>query len=202
MNLEKEKKLNKKGFSKIIGLDEAGRGALAGPVMIGGVLVHPHFRVKKDFEQVNDSKKLTPKKRESLYQLLKKESQIRCFSWPISPQRIDKINILEATKEGMIKIINNHPEVDYLLVDGNFKINSLVKQESILGGDRKIFSIAAASIIAKVERDNLMKELHKKFPQYKFNKHKGYGTKEHRNLIKKHGPSIVHRKSFRGVGKV
>src|SRR6056297_779797 len=176
MDLQKEKELRNKGFSKIIGLDEAGRGALAGPVMVAGVIVYPYFRIKNEFKQVNDSKKLTPRKREKIYHLLKKETGVQCFSWPVSPRRIDEVNILEATKEGMKRIINHHSEIDFLLIDGNFELNSSVKQESILGGDRKIFSIAAASIIAKVERDHLMCELHKKFPQYKFCQHKGYGT--------------------------
>ena len=207
MNLNKEKYLWKRGYKYVTGLDEAGRGPLAGPVVAAAVMIgvkskrqnaRPQFKAKSLLKEVKDSKKLSSKKREVLYKLLVKEPNIEWGIGKVSEKMIDKINILEATKLAMKKAVNNL-KIDYLILDGNFKIDLDIPQKSIRKGDSKIFSIAAASIIAKVTRDRIMKRYHKKYPQYGFNKHKGYTTKLHRTMIKKHGPCKIHRMTFRPI---
>lgn len=207
MNLNREKRLWKRGYKYVAGLDEAGRGSLAGPVVAAAVMIRvkskrqsarPQFKAKGLLKEVKDSKKLSPKKREVLYKLLVKEPNIEWGIGKVSEKMIDKINILEATKLAMKKAVNNL-KIDYLILDGNFKIDLDIPQKSIRKGDSKVFSIAAASIIAKVTRDRIMKRYHKKYPQYGFNKHKGYATKLHRTMIKKHGPCKIHRMTFRPI---
>lgn len=198
MNLRKEKHLWKKGYKYVAGLDEAGRGPLAGPVVAAAVIISTklQFKTKSLLKEVKDSKKLSPKKREMLYKFLTKEPNIEWGIGRVSENMIDKINILEATKLAMRKAVNNL-KIDYLILDGNFKIDLDIPQKSIKKGDSKVFSIAAASIIAKVTRDRIMKRYHKKYPEYGFDKHKGYATKFHRQVLKKHGPCKIHRMSFR-----
>ena len=213
-NLKEEKRLWKKGFKRVTGLDESGRGPLAGPVVAAAVLIKPIRGIRGKFVQIReikDSKKLSPKKREELYKILIK----RCLpggrrvgwsptiEWGIgrvSERVIDKINILEATKLAMkkaIKKMKNKPE--FLILDGNFKIGLNIPQKSIVKADEKVFSCACASIIAKVTRDRIMEKYHKKYPRYRFDLHKGYPTKLHQRLLKEYGPCKIHRKSFRPV---
>jgi len=198
-NFEEEKILWQKGFKCVAGLDEAGRGPLAGPVVAGAILIKVGSKIL--FEDINDSKKLSEKQREKFYKILTNHKDIRWGVGIVSEKVIDKINILEATKLAMQKAIKNL-KPDFLLLDGNFKIKSLVPQKSIIKGDQKVISISAASIIAKVTRDRIMGKLHKKYPQYRFDRHKGYGTQLHIKMLKKYGTCLIHRKSFQPISKL
>lgn len=182
----------------MVGLDEAGRGPLAGPVVAGAV-----FIFKKDFSEikkiksVRDSKKLSGKKRKEVYDILINNPRIKWGIGVVSEKVIDKINIFEANKLAMKKAIKSlKKKPDFLVLDGNFKIDVPFNQKSIIKADEKVFSCSMASIIAKVTRDRIMERYHKKYPLYKFNRHKGYPTKLHFKLLKKHGPCKIHRKSF------
>lgn len=202
MDFWQEKKLKRKGYSHIIGLDEAGRGALAGPVMTAGVMTLPYFRLKPELESINDSKKISAGQREKFYRLLLQEDKILWFNYAVSEKYIDRYNILEATKCGMEKIVQEKADkVDFVLIDGNFNLSIETPQRAVVKGDETVFSIAAASIVAKVTRDRLMKRYHQQFPVYGFDQHKGYATQYHLEMIRKHGPSKIHRKTFQGVGK-
>jgi ribonuclease HII len=190
-----ERQLARQGHCFVAGVDEAGRGPLAGPVIAGAVILPKDC----DYQQFKDSKKLTPKRREKLYQVLR-DMQIPIGVGIAGPEEIDMINILQASLLAMKRAIDAlYLAPDYILVDGKFPVPVMIPQEPLIKGEDKSASIAAASIIAKVTRDNMMCEMHKQFPQYNFSKHKGYPTKEHKQLIVEHGPSIVHRKSFKGV---
>ncbi len=192
-NFQEEKKLWRKGFKRVAGLDEAGRGPLAGPVTAAAVILKRLWKL--DFNNIKDSKKLSAKKREEFYKILTKHPAIKWGIGVVSERIIDRINILEATKLAMAKAVKKL-KVDFLLLDGNFKINSKIPQKSIIKGDEKVFSIAAASILAKVARDRIMVRYHKKYPQYRFGIHKGYPTKYHCKMIRKYGPCKIHRKTF------
>lgn len=176
--------------------------SLAGPVVAAAVIIKS-TRVKlANFHEIKDSKKLTPKKREELYELITKNPAIEWGMGRISEKVIDKINILEATKLAMkraVKKLKRKPS--FLILDGNFKIDSPIPQKSIIKADEKVFSCMAASIIAKVKRDKMMVRYHKKYPQYGFNKHKGYPTKLHLKMLRRYGPCQIHRKSFKPVIK-
>ncbi len=179
-------------FHVICGIDEAGRGPLAGPVVAGAVV----FPADTDITGINDSKKLTEKKREELYDLIM-EKAVSVGIGMASPQRIDEINILQATYEAMREAISKLSVTPDLLLNDAVTIPELpMKQVAIVKGDAKSVSIGAASIIAKVTRDRLMYEYDKVMPEYGFAKHKGYGTKEHIEAIKKYGPSPIHRTTF------
>ena len=206
-NFREEKKLSKKGYKFIIGIDEVGRGPLAGPVVACAFCFD--FGTKPGFlkearllSSIRDSKQLSHKKREEIYKLLKKDSNIEWGIGRAYPQMIDEINILQATKLAMKRaVINLKKKIkthnrEFLLIDGNFGIDISIPQKSIIKGDQKVLSISAASIIAKVTRDRLMVNYHKKYPQYCFDKHKGYGSQLHRDLIKKHGRCSLHRQTF------
>jgi len=212
MNLSKEKQLWKKGYVVVAGIDEAGRGPLAGPVVAAAVIINPKPKsqssglrhdTKNLLKEVKDSKKLSPQKREKLYELLTNNSNIKWGAGIVSEKVIDRINILEATKLAMLKAISNlkkkngSTKINHLILDGNFRIYTSIPQISIKQGDAKIFSCAAASIVAKVTRDRLMKKYHKKYPQYGFDKHKGYPTKLHRKMIQECGVCRIHRSSFK-----
>lgn len=190
--LEIEQLLWQNGYRFIAGIDEAGRGPLAGPVVAAAVVFEPG----KLIEGVRDSKQLSEKKREALYQVIVNE----CLAYGIGvvpPEEIDRINIRNATFKAMRKALGAMKQVpDFLLIDGEELPDSLYPQEAIVGGDDKSFTIAAASILAKVTRDRLMREYHLQYPQYHFDQHKGYGTQLHREMILKYGPSPIHRKSF------
>ena len=196
-NLTEEKKLWKKGYKRVACLDEAGRGPLAGPVVAAAVLIlNTKYQILNT--KIRDSKKLSWKKREKLYKLITKSPFIEWGIGRVSEKVIDKINILEATKLAMKRAIKRFKrKPDFLILDGNFKINLPIPQKSIIKADEKIFSCAAASILAKVWRDRLMLRYHKKYPRYGFDKHKGYPTKYHFKMLKKYGPCVIHRKSFK-----
>ena len=202
-NFREESKLWRKGLSTVVGIDEAGRGPLAGPVVAGSVIIK-NKNILCD-KNIRDSKKLTPKKRLEIYNLLMKSSEIEWGIGIVSEKTIDRINVLEATKLAMKKSVVNlkkkikSKKIDFLLLDGNFKIGTDRPQKSIIKGDNKVFSIAVASIIAKVTRDKIMEKYHKQYPLYSFDKHKGYGTKFHFKVLKKYGPCKIHRKTFKPV---
>mgnify|MGYP005748361503 CR=1 FL=1 len=176
----------------VAGIDEVGRGALAGPVIAAAVIL------EKNISGLDDSKKLSPKKRSHFSDLIKNNSMYAFGS--ASNNEIDDINILNASLLAMKRaILNLSVKPDLVLVDGIHKPDLDIKMESIIGGDALIKEISAASIIAKVYRDNLMIEYDKSYPLYGFKNHKGYGTKQHLDLIKINGASSIHRKSFKGV---
>lgn len=201
-NFNEEKKLWKQGYKIIAGIDEAGRGPLAGPVVAAAVAVLDYKKMIRQLadKNINDSKKLSEKQREEIYEKLISWPEIRWGVGIVSETVIDKINILQATKLAMNRALKK-TSPDFLLIDGNFKINSIVPQSSIVSGDQKVMSIAMASIIAKVTRDRLMQRYHKKYPQYGFDKHKGYGTATHFASLEEHGPCKIHRKTFYPVNK-
>ncbi|MCM1289254.1 MAG: ribonuclease HII [Corallococcus sp.] len=190
--LEYERQAQKEGARFIAGVDEAGRGPLAGPVVVAGVIMP----LKEDelIVGVNDSKKLSEKKRDLLYdQIMERALDVQVAV--IDCEEIDLVNILNATKNGMFQCIKGFKQVDKVLIDA-VKLNTEVSTLSIIHGDALSYSIAAASIVAKVTRDRLMLEYDKKYPQYNFAKHKGYGTAEHIDLLKQYGPCPIHRKTF------
>ncbi|MBZ4683481.1 MAG: ribonuclease [Fusobacteriales bacterium] len=180
-------------YNSPIGVDEAGRGPLAGPVVAACVRINKYI---EEFDMINDSKKLTEKKREKLFDIILENCEVGIGI--VDEKKIDEINILNATFLAMNTAISHLNVKDsIILVDGNKKIkNCNYNQETVIKGDSKSLAIAAASIIAKVTRDRIMLEEAKKYPDYKFEKHKGYGTKEHRELLLKYGASPIHRKSF------
>lgn len=183
----------KKGIKYLCGIDEAGRGPLAGPVY-AAAFIFPNFEIEK----VNDSKKLTPNKRKNIFKLINDSNFVYAIGIS-SAEEIDKINILNATHLAMQRAVENlRVSPDLILVDGNSAPNFGTKCEKIIKGDLKSYSIACASIIAKVLRDQFMLEISSKFPNYRFEKNKGYGTKLHINSIKKYGVCNIHRKSFLG----
>ncbi len=190
-----EVKCRQSGYRVIAGLDEAGRGCLAGPVVAAAVIL-PENPLPI---HIYDSKLLSPKQRESCARLIEKES-VAFGLGVVSNEDIDQINILEATRLAMkIAVENLSIPPEYLLVDGNILVPLSIPQQPVPQGDRLSCSIAAASIIAKVMRDDLMLAYHDEYPQYNFARHKGYGTSEHMAALKIHGPCPIHRKTFRGV---
>jgi ribonuclease HII len=202
LNLETEKEIFKSGISYLAGTDEAGRGPLAGPVVAACVIIDANFKIQEGekISLVADSKKLSAKKREELFHFIKDRALSVEIS-VINNEVIDKVNILKASLAAMKKSLEKSKiKADYVLVDGNFKIPNIdTPQKAIIGGDAKVWVIAAASIIAKVSRDFLMMEMDKLYPEYEFSKHKGYGTKLHLEKLKEFGPCPIHRKSFRPV---
>ena len=239
-DLKTEQRLWRRGFSLVAGLDEAGRGPLAGPVTAAAVMVrqfspaspwlgrgraifaglvklvplsgtngagNSQFSNKskilnsKILKSIKDSKRLSAKQREQWYKILTNHPDIKYGVGIVSEKVIDKINILEATKLAMKKALEDlGGEPDFLLLDGNFLLSGInginINQQAMPRGDEKIWSCAAASIIAKVTRDRLMFKYHRKYPRYGFDCHKGYGTRRHFAAIKKHGPCKIHRFSF------
>lgn len=192
-----EKRLTAQNVGRIAGVDEAGRGPLAGPVVAAAVIL-PHA---DPIIGLDDSKKLTEKKREALYGELMRRAEVGIGI--VDEKVIDTINILQAARLAMKKAVHDLPRLpQYLLIDGTMRIDVSLPAESIIKGDSRSASIAAASIVAKVTRDHLMYELHKKFPQYGFDAHKGYPTKRHVELLRIHGISPVHRRSFAPVRSV
>lgn len=183
-----------KDYPIIAGVDEAGRGPIAGPVVAAAVVFHEQF----DIPKLNDSKQISEKTRDELFELITKDKRVSYGIGIIDEAKIDEINILNATFLAMELAVDNlETKPDMLLIDGNrFKSTKYNSFQTIIKGDSKSFSIAAASIIAKVTRDRMMKELHVEFPDYGFDKHKGYGTKSHFESIKKIGKCRVHRNSF------
>lgn len=188
-----EKELHKKGFKNICGIDEAGRGPLAGPVVIAGVIMPEDSMI----EGVNDSKKVSEKKRELLYDKILEEA-ISYSVAIIGQDVIDDINILNATKQGVTSVVKElDVRPDLIIIDALEHIDTNgVPYKSIIKGDAKCYSIAAASIIAKVTRDRIMREWDEVYPQYGFIAHKGYGTAKHIASIKEYGLCPIHRRSF------
>ncbi len=191
-----EQHLRQQNYKHPAGLDEAGRGPLAGPVVASCVILSPAC----DFSRYQDSKKLSPARRDRLYAELY-DSDALIGVGIVSAATIDQINILQASLLAMQRAVtdcaNNLP--DFLLVDGTFKVPVALPQLTLVKGESKSASIAAASIIAKVTRDRLMTEYHQQYPQYNFLQHKGYPTKAHRAALAEHGPSPLHRTTFKGV---
>ncbi|MGN0173656.1 MAG: ribonuclease HII [Acutalibacteraceae bacterium] len=188
-----EKEIINEGFNIIAGVDEAGRGPLAGPVCAAAVILPTDLEI----EGLNDSKKLSEKKREALYDIIIKKAVAYDIQL-IDNNVIDEINILNATLEAMTNAVNNlKVKPDYVIIDGNRLPSRLeIPAKAVVKGDAKSMSIAAASILAKVTRDRLMLELDKKYPEYEFSRHKGYGTKLHQEKLKEFGPCEIHRKTF------
>ncbi len=187
-----EKELIKKGHTYVAGVDEAGRGPLAGPVFAAAVILAEGEII----EGINDSKKLSPKKRDEIYDIIKEKAIAWC-SWSVDEKMIDEINILNATYLAMKNAVEGLKiKPDYVLVDGNGLPKLNCACEAVVGGDAKSISIAAASIIAKVERDRYITKMSEVYPEYVFEKHKGYGTREHTEAILKYGPSPIHRRTF------
>ena len=190
---EEENKLYEQGIEYICGIDEAGRGPLAGPVVVGAVIMPKDSFI----EGVNDSKKLSEKKREKVYEQIINEA-IAYSVGVIDKDTIDEINILNATKLGVkqaVSTLKQRPEV--IMVDALTGLDTDgIPYISVVKGDAKNYSIAAASIIAKVTRDRMMQEWDEVYPAYGFAKHKGYGTAEHIRIIKEKGPCLIHRRSF------
>ncbi len=237
--LREEKKLWKRGYKVVVGLDEAGRGPLAGPVVAAAVCIireNPKFQItwtrsglpvglhhkqipcrqrrlpgglhsKSKIQNTlfKDSKKLTPKRREELYKILVNHPQIKWAIGRVGPRVIDRINIKNAAELAMeravqkLKVKSEKLKVDFLIIDGNHLKNlqlTTYNLQLLIKADEKVFSCMAAGIIAKTKRDAIMKREHKKYPQYGFNKHKGYPTKFHKKQLKKYGLSPIHRKTF------
>ena len=193
--LEYENKYYDMGCELVAGVDEAGRGPLAGPVFAAAVI----FEKGVCIPEINDSKKLTEKKREELFDVIK-EKALSYAIVSVSEKEIDEINILNATLKCFNMAVSSlSVKPDVALIDGNRVGEMPVPCETVVKGDAKSMSIAAASILAKVSRDRYITELDSVYPEYNFKKHKGYGTKEHLELIKKYGPCQIHRMTFRGV---
>ncbi len=191
-----EEAAREKGFRTIIGIDEAGRGPLAGPVVAASCFFPPDIYVSG----VNDSKQLTPSRRAAIYQELISNEHIQYHVAVVDHTVIDEINIYQATIRAMIEAVDGlDVTADYLLVDGLNLPHPTIPGEGIIKGDQKSQLIAAASIIAKETRDALMVEYHEKWPEYRFDRHKGYGTQIHREAIAKYGPCPIHRRSFEPV---
>ncbi len=190
-----EAKARQKGFIQIAGVDEAGRGPLAGPVVSAAVILPEFF----DVPGIDDSKKLTPKKRDDLFDKIYRRATAVGVGI-VDAGEIDERNILRASLLSMTIAVNNLSiSPDFLLIDGIFSIDANLPQETIKKGDAKSISIAAASIVAKVTRDRIMEKFSIEYPMFGFDKHKGYPTKAHKECIRKFGPCPIHRKSFRGV---
>lgn len=197
LDLQNENEKFAAGYKLIGGVDEAGRGPLAGSVVAACVVIDQNFVIEGELTKVMDSKKLSPKKREELYKLIR-EKVLAVEIGVISPKMIDKINILQASLLAMKKAVEGcTPKPEYLFIDGKFKIPKLsTPQSAVIGGDGKVFCIAAASIVAKVARDWLITAEGEKYPEYDFAKHKGYGTALHLKKLREFGPCPIHRQSF------
>ena len=190
-----EKIARNRGFKLIAGLDEAGRGPLAGPVVAAAV-VFPPIRSLKG---VNDSKALSAEQREKALTLLQKRA-LGVGVGLVEAEEIDRINILQASLRAMEIAVKNLPAApDFLFIDGLHCLNLEAEQQAIPKGDQRCLSIAAASIVAKVTRDRLMMIYHQEYPEYNFAKHKGYGTREHLQALRKYGCCPIHRRSFRTI---
>ena len=193
-----EKSLWQKDIKLVAGIDESGRGPLAGPV-VAAVAIFPPF---KKIEGIRDSKQLSPSRREQLFEFIIREA----LDWGVgivSERIIEEINILQATRLAMIKAIQDmKTSPEFLLIDGPISLDVDISQKPIIKGDEKSFSIGAASIIAKVLRDRLMRKYHRLFPEYGFDKHKGYGTRKHLDALQTYGPCPIHRRTYEPVQRL
>lgn len=213
-----ERRCLDRGYRLVIGIDEAGRGPLAGPVVAGAVaLLDPRARdavLRRLFDEVDDSKKLSAPKRKTLFDLISRHPQLAWVSAAVPAAVIDRVNILEATKIAMrqasVRLVaklvadRGRPSARriFCVLDGNFRANLPFDQTSVVAGDAKIFSVAAASIVAKVTRDRIMERMDKKFPGYGFAYHKGYPTRRHLEALAAAGASPIHRMSFRPLRQI
>lgn len=196
--LKYEKELYKNNISLIAGVDEAGRGPLAGPVVAAAVILPKNYKL----DGLNDSKQLTEKKREEYFKVLEKEA-LSIGVGIISSQEIDEINILEASRKAMYVALNNLDLTPEYILSDAMSLNDIdIPSRPIIHGDALSLSIAAASVIAKVTRDHIMYEIDLKYPEYNFKKHKGYPTKEHLELLKKYGVMEEYRKSYKPVKQI
>lgn len=204
LNLGEEQELFKQGYKIVAGIDEAGRGPLAGPVVAACVIFSPDFDFSlSKLSFIKDSKQLNSRKREDFFSAIKDEAS--AVGIGVCDQfTIDRINILQASFLAMKKALGDLArKPDFILLDGGFPIPNLtLPQKAVVRGDEKIFSIAAASVIAKVTRDQIMREMHEIYPQYGFSQHKGYGTKFHLEKLREFGPCPLHRKSFAPVREI
>lgn len=190
-----EQRVRADGFLLVAGIDEAGRGPLAGPVVAAAVILPDDMPVAG----INDSKKLTARKREALYHDIYQHA-VAVGIGIIDPVEIDRINILQASLKAMaFAVLNLEPGPDYLLIDGRFPIPMDLPQQALVRGDSRSISIAAASIVAKVTRDRIMRRYAAEYPEFDFATHKGYPTRAHREAIRKFGCCPIHRRSFGGV---
>jgi ribonuclease HII len=192
-----ERRLLSKGFTRIAGVDEAGRGPLAGPVVSAAVVLPTDFRA----DGVIDSKQLTHRQREHAFERIYSQA-VTIGVGIVDPVEIDRINILQATRLSMAMAVSNlKPSPQFLLIDGKFGIDCPLPQQPVIKGDALSLSVAAASIVAKVSRDRLMQRYHLDYPGFGFDRHKGYPTKHHKTAIAALGPCIIHRRSFKGVSE-
>ena len=190
-----ERRLRKEGRRSIAGIDEAGRGPLAGPVLAAAVVLDPD----RPIEGLDDSKKFSPRRRGELFEIIGRRARAVAVS-AAGPREIERINILRASLRAMATAVARLAvPVDYLLIDGNQPLSLDLPQAPIVSGDSLCASIAAASIVAKVLRDRLMERLDRRFPHYGFARHKGYPTREHIAALRLHGPCHLHRRTYRGV---
>lgn len=197
-DLSHEKRLQGEGFLCVAGIDEAGRGPLAGPVSAAAVVLPEGYA----YGVLNDSKQLSERVRESVYEEIVSDGSIRWASAMVDAQEIDRINILQATWEAMRRAFGKlDPLPDVALIDGKPVKNFPVEHKPLVKGDSISLSIAAASIIAKVERDRLMVQYAEQYPEYGFERHKGYGTAAHREAILRFGPCPIHRHSFAPIAQ-
>src|SRR3989344_3206650 len=199
--MNNKNKQYKHNFKFIVGIDEAGRGPLAGPVCVGagGAKLKNKNEKLKILEGIKDSKKLSAKKREGWFKILLENPEFECHHIFVSNEMIDKFGIRKAVIYGVEKVLEKFArQPDLVLLDGSLYAPEKYEQETVIKGDEKIPLIAAGSIIAKVSRDRVMMNMHQKYPEYCFNEHKGYGTKKHFEKIIKHGFCEIHRKTFCG----
>ena len=191
-SFEYEEKHRAEGYFAICGVDEAGRGPLCGPVVAAAVILPEGVLI----EGINDSKKLTEKKREALFDVIKEKALAYSIA-EASPEEIDEINILNASMLAMRRAVEGlSVKADFALIDGNCSRGFAIPTETVVKGDAKSYSIAAASILAKVTRDRQCIDFDRLYPEYGIAKHKGYPTKEHMDAVRKFGPSPIHRKTF------
>ena len=191
-NFEYENAKRALGYTAVCGCDEAGRGPLCGPVVAAAVILDPEVTI----EGLDDSKKLTEKKREKLFDIIKEKAVAYAIA-EASPAEIDEINILNASMLAMRRAVEALPvKADFALIDGNCSRGFSIDTETVVKGDAKSASIAAASILAKVTRDRGCIELDRQYPVYGIAKHKGYPTREHMDAVREHGPSPIHRRTF------
>ena len=190
-----DKDVRNRGYNLVAGVDEAGRGPLAGPVVAAAVILSSNCYING----LKDSKKLSPKKRYQIYKIIHQEA-IDIAIGIVDVETIDKINILQASLLAMKRAIRNLKHTpEYLLIDGPFSPLVNIPRTTIINGEDRSAVIASASIVAKVIRDNIMIRLHEKYPLYCFNKHKGYGTSLHISILNQHGPCRIHRQTFNRV---
>jgi len=198
-DLSLESALRARGHQTIAGVDEAGRGPLAGPVAAAAVILPEDF----DCEGLDDSKKISASRRDILFERLTTDPSIAWSVALASPEEIDSLNILRATHLAMRRAVERLARIpDHCLIDGLPVRDFPIRHQAVVKGDGKSLSIAAASIIAKVTRDRLMREIDREFPQYGFAKHQGYGTKLHLEALRNHGPCLHHRRSFQPVAQL